>query len=178
MNSPSRGTTNSCPVRPGKYARAHISRVRCRVGDAAISTDTARRPEDAQPLSTNARAIATGPRQLGNCKERTGVLCELTATRASRSCPPRCGGPSNVRRSPANRRYDTVVEREPGSPVCQVQRLVRPCLRTTKARLPQPSSSSRQRRNGQFSFGGGAKFWCKNEFPVGLVTTLNPKFVA
>src|SRR5919201_6925783 len=35
MKSPSRGTTRSWPLRPGKYARANISRKRCRAAAAA-----------------------------------------------------------------------------------------------------------------------------------------------
>src|SRR5688572_2067367 len=42
MNSPSRGTMRSWPVRPGKYARANISRQRSRVAGAAES-DAGRR---------------------------------------------------------------------------------------------------------------------------------------
>ena len=37
MKSPSRGTSRSCPVRPGKYARANISRKRSRAAGAAAS---------------------------------------------------------------------------------------------------------------------------------------------
>jgi hypothetical protein len=42
MKSPSRGTIRSWPVRPGKYARANISRKRCRVARAVASAGAAR----------------------------------------------------------------------------------------------------------------------------------------
>ncbi len=43
MKSPSRGTIKSWPVRPGKYARANISRKCCRVARAVASACGARR---------------------------------------------------------------------------------------------------------------------------------------
>jgi len=43
MKSPSRGTIRSCPVRPGKYDRANISRKRCRVARVVASAGAARR---------------------------------------------------------------------------------------------------------------------------------------
>ncbi len=49
IKSPSRGTMRSWPVRPGKYARANMSRNRCRTAWAAASADATRgvgrRPE-------------------------------------------------------------------------------------------------------------------------------------
>ena len=42
MKSPSRGTIRSWPVRPGKYARANISKKRCRVARVIASTGAAR----------------------------------------------------------------------------------------------------------------------------------------
>src|SRR5437764_269773 len=47
MKSPSRGTTRSCPVRPGKYARANISRKRCRAARAAAPAGPGARIRDA-----------------------------------------------------------------------------------------------------------------------------------
>src|ERR1043165_8721681 len=41
MKSPSRGTIKSWPVRPGKYARANISKKRCRVARAVASAGAA-----------------------------------------------------------------------------------------------------------------------------------------
>src|ERR1700721_4050712 len=43
IKSPSRGTIRSCPVRPGKYDRANISRKRCRVARVVASAGAARR---------------------------------------------------------------------------------------------------------------------------------------
>src|SRR6266853_2929497 len=42
MKSPSRGTIRSWPVRPGKYARANISKKRCRVARMVASAGAAR----------------------------------------------------------------------------------------------------------------------------------------
>ena len=42
MKSPSRGTIRSWPVRPGKYARANISKKRCRVARVVAPTGAAR----------------------------------------------------------------------------------------------------------------------------------------
>src|SRR5216683_3967052 len=42
MKSPSRGTIRSWPVRPGKYARASISKKRCRVARVVASAGAAR----------------------------------------------------------------------------------------------------------------------------------------
>jgi hypothetical protein len=42
MKSPSRGTIRSWPVRPGKYARADISKKRCRVAREVASAGAAR----------------------------------------------------------------------------------------------------------------------------------------
>jgi hypothetical protein len=42
MKSPSRGTIRSSPVRPGKYARANISKKRCRVARVFASAGAAR----------------------------------------------------------------------------------------------------------------------------------------
>jgi len=42
MKSPSRGTIRSWPVRPGKYARANISKKRCRVARVVASDGAAR----------------------------------------------------------------------------------------------------------------------------------------
>ena len=42
MKSPSRGTIRSWPVRPGKNARANISKKRCRVARVVASADAAR----------------------------------------------------------------------------------------------------------------------------------------
>ena len=75
MKSPSRGTIRSCPVRPGKYARANISRKRCRAAGAAASAGcvpgnrraslpevrSAGWPESVQAVATSVRAKRTAP---------------------------------------------------------------------------------------------------------------------
>ena len=72
MKSPSRGTIRSWLVRPGKYARANISKKRCRVARVAASAGAARRTrgaslpidrltcwlETVQVIATKARVIA------------------------------------------------------------------------------------------------------------------------
>ena len=72
MKSPSRGTIRSWPVRPGKYARANISRKRCR---AATSAGAVRRirgaslpedrsacwPETVPAIATRVRTSRTAP---------------------------------------------------------------------------------------------------------------------
>ena len=75
MMSPSRGTMRSWPVRPGKYARANMSRNRCRAARAAASADATRTvrgppppedrstcwPEIGQAIATRVRARRTAP---------------------------------------------------------------------------------------------------------------------
>src|SRR6266536_4698863 len=72
MKSPSRGTIRSWLVRPGKYARANISKKRCRVARVVASAGAARRTrgaslpidrltcwlETVQVIATKARVIA------------------------------------------------------------------------------------------------------------------------
>ena len=97
MKSPSRGTMRSWPVRPGKYARANMSRNRCRAARAAASADAARwvrgapRPEDrltcwpetGQAIATRVRARRTAP-QAVNLEEMTKVRRVVTAPASKR----------------------------------------------------------------------------------------------
>src|SRR5205085_3539782 len=73
MKSPWRGTIRSCPVRPGKYARANISKKRCRVARVVALAGAARWirgaslpidrltcwPDTANVMATRVRVIAT-----------------------------------------------------------------------------------------------------------------------
>src|SRR5256884_9422302 len=86
MKSPSRGTTRSWPVRPGKYARANISRKCCRAVRAAAPAGALARirgasltedrltcwPETVQALAPRGRARRTAP-QADNLEETTKV---------------------------------------------------------------------------------------------------------
>src|SRR5687767_5515245 len=77
MKSPSRGTIRSWPVRPGKYARANISRKRCR---AATSAGAVRRirgaslpedrpacwPETVPAIATRVRTSRTVPQAVNH----------------------------------------------------------------------------------------------------------------
>ena len=83
MKSPSRGTIRSWPVRPGKYARANMSRKRCRAASAAASAGSVRPvrgaalleersaclPEAVEAVATRFRATRTAP-QAVNLEER------------------------------------------------------------------------------------------------------------
>src|SRR5688572_7113272 len=64
MKSPSRGTIRSWPVRPGKYARANISRKRCRVAESGGACLTCS-PETVQVIATRLSASRLAP-QRGN----------------------------------------------------------------------------------------------------------------
>src|SRR4029453_735607 len=86
MKSPSRGTIRSWPVRPGKYARANISRKRCRAARAAAPAGAVARirgasltedrltcwPETVQAIATRVRARRTAPEAV-NFEEITKV---------------------------------------------------------------------------------------------------------
>ena len=97
MKSPSRGTIRSWPVRPGKYARANISRKRCRAARAAASAGAVRRirgaslpedrltcwPETVQAIATRVRARRTAP-QAVNLEEMTKVRTTSNETQDQR----------------------------------------------------------------------------------------------
>lgn len=92
MKSPSRGTMRSWPVRPGKYARANISRKRCRAARATASADATRSvrrppppedrliccPEIGEAIATRVRARRTAP-QAVTLEETTEVRHVVTA---------------------------------------------------------------------------------------------------
>jgi hypothetical protein len=54
----------------------------------------------------------------------------------------------------------------------------RSVVSATPSEPPSESSRPATKAELQFPLRGGAKSWFRNELPVGLVTTLNPKFVA
>ncbi len=103
MKSPSRGTMRSWPVRPGKYARANMSRNRCRAARAAASADATRRvrgpslpedrltcwPEIGQAIATRVRARRTAP-QTVSLEEMTKVRRVVTAPVSKRRSAIRC----------------------------------------------------------------------------------------
>src|ERR1700720_2879727 len=95
MKSPSRGTIRSWPVRPGKYARANMSRNRCRaareaaLGDAACRIPNALFPADRltswldadQAVAARIRVMRTGKaaRFVMSPPQRPHPLCPPTS---------------------------------------------------------------------------------------------------
>jgi hypothetical protein len=109
MKSPSRGTIRSWPLRPGKYARANISRNRRRAASAGASVDPIPRvrgpplpedrltgwPEIGQAIATRFRARRKAP-QAVSLDERARLRRVVTAGRVTSSLtstsPPRPNG--------------------------------------------------------------------------------------